>query len=146
MAKAIHIYVHDGKRTTKDASTSWQEVTRSQYAGLVIGKSYKFGSRIGKVLEKSESTSKNAAGIQSGGNPMVRVQWRDLKETDDAEMTRIERAITEDPEGQAKVAASKKMTEQQILKDLRAYGIDINAPHVKRYIDAFRKVMKGANK
>lgn len=138
MAKAIHIYVHDGKRT-KDAG---------QYS-RTMKKVYNSESELKKDLPSMERNGWLAIGekkLTSGKVEYTFGRFKDEGKFDDAEMTRIERAITEDPEGQAKVAASKKMTEQQILKDLRAYGIDINAPHVKRYIDAFRKVMKGANK
>lgn len=69
MSEHIHVHVHD-------AGTGWMEVRREMYEKLTVGKTYSFDGRIGKVSEKSESAGKNAAGIEQGGKPMVKVAWR----------------------------------------------------------------------
>lgn len=57
--------------------TGLMEVRRELFDKLQIGKSYNFDGRIGKVVEKLESTGgTNAVGISRGGNPLVRIQWR----------------------------------------------------------------------
>lgn len=58
------------------AETGWIAVRYGVYQGLVVGKTYVFDGRKGKVLEKREnSTQRNAAGW-STGLPMIRVEWK----------------------------------------------------------------------
>lgn len=55
---------------------SWVEVRRSMFEQITVGKTYMLNGRKGKVVEKSESGGKNAAGISTGGNPMIKVEWK----------------------------------------------------------------------
>lgn len=71
-----------GDCSTKD-EVSWIEVRRQMFEQITVGKTYMLNGRKGKVVEKSESGGKNAVGISTGGNPMIKVEWK----TDDSYTT-----------------------------------------------------------
>lgn len=55
--------------------TTMIQATNSQIEKLVIGKLYRFDGRIGRVIAKSPSSGKNAAGWAMG-LPVVEVAWK----------------------------------------------------------------------
>lgn len=56
-----------------DAGSEWVSVRYGVWQGLVVGKTYEFSGRRGKVLEKKE----NAGSHSKTGVPRVLVEWRD---------------------------------------------------------------------
>lgn len=91
MMERMDIFVHYGPKRGRRARTtdcgatcscqrpaaderSWVEVRSSDFEKMVVGKRYRFGTRVGRVIAKSESPGANAAGYAMV-RPMVQVEW-----------------------------------------------------------------------
>jgi hypothetical protein len=65
------------RQRARDAS-SVMSVKSDMYDKLEVGKTYRFDGRKGKILEKLESSGQiSAAGWSMGGDPMIRVEWKE---------------------------------------------------------------------